>query len=173
MEKIGGTALTSFFVAIYVVGSFGSAMTSQVSVTRILYAMGRDGLLPRAFGKLHSKFKTPLTAAVTVSAISLLCLVLTLETAASMISFGALFAFSMVNLAVIKHFVLDGRHCSPGQLLQYLLVPLIGFALTIWLWTSLAQASFILGLSWMLAGLIFLAIRTRGFTKSPPRLTFS
>src|SRR4051794_1879517 len=173
MAKLGGTLLTSLFVAIYVAGCIGSGMTSQVSVTRIIYAMGRDGLLPRAFGRLHPRFKTPVTAALAVSAVSLLCLVLTLETAASMISFGALFAFSMVNLSVIKHFVIDQRRRSGIDLARFLLVSLVGFALTIWLWTSLAPTSFIVGLSWMAVGVLFLAWRTKGFTKAPPKLSFS
>jgi amino acid transporter len=172
MERVGGTLLTSLFVAIYVAGCIGSGMTSQVSVTRIIYAMGRDGLLPRIFGTLHPKFKTPVSAALAVSAVSLLCLVLTLETAASMISFGALFAFSMVNLSVVKHFVIDQRRRSTADLARFLLVPLIGFALTIWLWTSLAAASFVVGLAWMAAGALFLTWRTRGFTKEPPKLSF-
>ncbi|GAA5225730.1 APC family permease [Paeniglutamicibacter antarcticus] len=46
MAGVGGVALTAIFVAVYVVGAFGSAMASQASVTRILYSMGRDGLLP-------------------------------------------------------------------------------------------------------------------------------
>ncbi|NKX51205.1 Putrescine importer PuuP, partial [Arthrobacter deserti] len=52
-------------------------------------------------------------------------------------------------------------------------VPLVGFALTIWLRTSLAPASFMGGLCWIAAGAHFLAWRTRGFTKAPPKLTFS
>ncbi|NKX53013.1 APC family permease [Arthrobacter mobilis] len=173
MAHVGGTLLTSLFVAIYVAGCIGSGMTSQVSVTRIIYAMGRDGLLPQIFGRLHPKFGTPMAAALAVSAISLLCLVMTLETAASMISFGALFAFSMVNLSVVKHFVVDQRRRSGADLVKFLLLPLVGFGLTIWLWTSLAPSSFTVGLVWMAAGLLFLAFRTKGFRKAPPKLTFS
>jgi hypothetical protein len=53
----GGAALTAFFTAAYIAGCFGSAMASQASVSRILYAMGRDGALPSAvFGRLHPRF---------------------------------------------------------------------------------------------------------------------
>ncbi|SDI58338.1 Amino acid transporter [Arthrobacter cupressi] len=172
VEKVGGPVLSAFFIAMFVTGCIGSAMTSQVSVSRIIYAMGRDGLLPRPFGKLHPRFGTPVLAAVTVSAVSLLALVLSLEMAATMISFGALFAFSMVNLSVIKHFFWDGKLRGAAGVLNYLLMPFIGFALTIWLWTSLAPNSFIVGLCWMAAGVVFLAFRTKGFRQAPPKLTF-
>lgn len=48
MSALGGAAFETIFVGIYVVGAFGSAMTTQASVSRILYSMGRDGVLPRA-----------------------------------------------------------------------------------------------------------------------------
>ncbi|WP_448713026.1 APC family permease [Microbacterium profundi] len=45
--ELGGAPFTAFFIAVYVVSSFGSAMTGQASVSRLLFAMGRDGVLPR------------------------------------------------------------------------------------------------------------------------------
>ncbi|MGO4454623.1 APC family permease [Arthrobacter sp. RAF14] len=172
IEKVGGPVLSAIFIAVFVAGCIGSAMTSQVSVSRIIYAMGRDGLLPRAFGKLHPRFGTPVLAAVSVSVVSLLSLVLSLEIAATMISFGALFAFSMVNLSVVKYFIWDRQGRTPRDLLIHLVLPLIGFALTIWLWTSLAPTSFTVGVCWMVVGVVFLAVRTKGFRQAPPKLTF-
>lgn len=176
MAKVGGTFLTSFFVAVYVVGAFGSGMTTQVSVSRIIYSMGRDGVLPRIFGTLHARFRTPWVAALAVSVVSLLALVLTLDQAATMISFGALAAFSMVNLSVIKHhlFPKGGRTApSAGEWVRYGVLPAIGFVLTVWLWTSLTATTFIVGLSWMLVGVIYLAVLTRGFRRRPPTMDFS
>ncbi|WP_314147839.1 APC family permease [uncultured Leifsonia sp.] len=176
MAKVGGTFLTSFFVAVYVVGAFGSGMTTQVSVSRIIYAMGRDRVLPGAFGRLHPRFKTPWVAALAVSVVSLLALVLTLDVAATMISFGALAAFSMVNLSVIRiHlFPKGGRdRASAGEWVRYGVLPAIGFLLTVWLWTSLTATTFIVGLSWMLLGAIYLAVLTRGFRRRPPVMDFS
>ena len=47
MTTAGGQFLNTFFTAAYVAGCIGSALTSQASVARILFAMGRDGILPR------------------------------------------------------------------------------------------------------------------------------
>ncbi len=53
MLAAGGKFLASFFTAAYVAGAAGSALASQASVSRILYSMGRDGILPRrVFGSL-------------------------------------------------------------------------------------------------------------------------
>src|SRR3954447_7997682 len=103
MKGIGGDFLNSFFTATYVAGAFACAMASQASVARILFAMGRDGSLPRPlFYRLHRKYRTPVSANVVVGVFGLTALFISLATVSSMISFGALAAFSFVNLAVIK-----------------------------------------------------------------------
>jgi len=105
MQTAGGEFLAVFFTAAYVAGAAGSALTSQASVSRIIYAMGRDGVLPtRVFGRLSARFKTPVVAVLCVSAVSLLAVWIDLGLLAGMISFGALVAFSVVNLSVIKHY---------------------------------------------------------------------
>jgi putrescine importer len=177
MAKVGGTLLTTFFVAVYVVGAFGSGLTTQVSVSRIIYSMGRDGAFPAVFARLHKKYRTPVAAAIAVSIVSLLSLFISLDVAATMISFGALVAFSMVNLSVIRHhlFPKGGRLTPPraSDWVKYGVVPFIGFGLTVWLWTSLTATTFIVGISWIALGLIYLAVLTRGFRRQPPTLSFS
>ena len=73
MTTAGGQFLETFFTAAYVAGALGSAITSQASVARILYAMGRDGILPRpVFGHVSPRFSTPVYAILVVSVVSLL-----------------------------------------------------------------------------------------------------
>lgn len=175
MTRIGGTALFTFFTAAYIAGSFASAMTSQASVARILYAMGRDGQLPRrVFGVVHARFKTPWLAVIVVGVVGLGgALFLPLDIAASVISFGALVAFSFVNLAVIKHYVIDRKERGTRAVLAYIVAPAIGFVLTVWLWTSLSTTTFIAGGIWVLVGVLILAIITGGFRRKPPVMDFS
>ncbi|TYL53393.1 APC family permease [Agromyces mariniharenae] len=171
MQTAGGEFLAVFFTAAYVAGAAGSALTSQASVSRIIYAMGRDGVLPkRVFGRLSARFKTPVVAVLCVSVVSLLAIWIDLGLLAGMISFGALVAFSVVNLSVIKHYYVDRRERAGIQVLRNLVLPLIGFALTVWLWTSLSVETFIVGLSWLAIGVVLLAIVTRGFRRPTPML---
>lgn len=104
------------------------------------------------------------------SAVSLLAFVLDLLTISSLISFGALVAFSVVNLAVIKHYYFDQKARGARGVIHNLVLPGIGFVLTIWLWTSLSGLSFTFGLIWAGAGLAYLAVLTRGFRKPAPQL---
>jgi putrescine importer len=171
MTTAGGQFLETFFTAAYVAGALGSAITSQASVARILYAMGRDGILPhRLFGHVSPRFFTPVYAILVVSVVSLLAIVIDLATLASMISFGALVAFSAVNLAVIKHYFIDARQRAGGQVVNNFLLPSIGFALTVWLWFSLSGLTLVIGLCWLAVGFLWLLGVTRAFQRPTPVL---
>ncbi|CAN5780612.1 amino acid permease [soil metagenome] len=171
MSAAGGQFLNTFFTAAYVAGCIGSAITSQASVARILFAMGRDGILPRkVFGHVSARFFTPTFAILVVSVISLLAIVIDLATLASIVSFGALVAFSAVNLTVIKHYFLDKGDRGGAGVFNNLLLPLIGFVLTVWLWTSLSWLTLEVGLIWLAVGFAWLLFMTRGFQRPTPVL---
>ncbi len=175
MMKAGGQFLANFFTAAFVAGSLGSALASQAAVSRILFTMGRDRVLPqRSFGYLSPRFGTPVFATLLVSAFSLLALVIDLATLASLISFGALVAFSAVNLAVVKtHLMDDAGQRTPLGLLRYGAVPLVGLSLTLWLWTSLSALTLVIGLCWFALGLAYLAVLTAGFRRPVRLVDFS
>jgi amino acid transporter len=128
-------------------------------------------VLPRrAFGWLSGR-GAPVTAILVTSAVALLALVISLTTMSSLISFGALVAFSMVNLAVIKHFAMDRqRRRSAADIVSYVVLPLVGFAATAWLWTSLSGTTLVIGLLWAALGLAHLLVLTRGFRRPTPQL---
>ncbi|GAA1594015.1 amino acid permease [Leucobacter chromiireducens] len=176
-HHVAGEWLGILFVVFTVAGCFGSGLAGQVSVARILYSMGRDGTLPKPLGILWKRFGTPVVAAATVSIVALASLFLTLEQAAFMISFGALAAFAMVNLSVIRVYLFPKRgeaaQRSAKDLILRGLFPLIGFALTIWLWTSLESMTWIVGGIWFVIGLIILMAKTNFFRKPVPRMDFS
>jgi amino acid transporter len=168
MTSAGGQFLNTFFTAAYIAGCIGSALTSQASVARILYAMGRDGIMPRkVFGHVSVRFATPTFAILVVSVVSLVAVWISLEFLASIVSFGALIAFSAVNLTVIKHYFIDE---GEKNVLNNLVLPGIGFILTVWLWTSLSWLTLQVGLIWLAIGLAWLLIVTRGFQRPTPVL---
>jgi putrescine importer len=168
MTTAGGQFLNTFFTAAYVAGCIGSALTSQASVARILFAMGRDGILPRkVFGHVSLKFATPTFAILVVSVISLAALWIDLGFLASIVSFGALVAFSAVNLTVIKHYFIDK---GEKNVVSNLILPAIGFLLTAWLWTSLSNLTLEVGLIWLAIGFAWLLFVTRGFSRPTPVL---
>ncbi|GAT74581.1 amino acid permease-associated region [Microbacterium sp. HM58-2] len=171
VASLGQEWLSVLFLSGFIAGGLGSALTSQASVARILFAMGRDGVLPRSlFGHLSKRFGTPAVPTLIVSAVSLSALFADLLTISNMISFGALIAFSCVNLSTIKHHFVDRGERSGWDAVNNLVLPGIGFGLTVWLWTNLSGMTFVIGLSWMAAGFILLLIVTRGFRRPTPTL---
>lgn len=172
LSQFGGKFLSAFFLAAYLTGVFASAMTAQTSVSRILFAMGRDGVLPRKiFYKVHQRFHTPYFSIIFVACFSLLSLVIPLDLVVSMISFGALGAFTFVNLCVIKSYLIDKGQRDTLSLIKYGLLPLVGVFLSLWLWTSLEKMAIMIGCLWLAGGFAYLLYLTRVFTRKVPSLS--
>ena len=169
----GGKLLSDLFLAAYLTGVYASAMTSQTSVSRILFAMGREGVLPRkVFFNLHPKFNTPHLALLAVASFSLIALFIPLNLVVSMISFGALVAFTSVNACVIKShlFTQLKENYNVKGFLSYGLLPLIGMCLTIWLWINLDIHAMTIGLLWFALGMSYLIYITRFFKLPVPEI---
>ena len=168
-QVVGGMHLNDIYIFIYMFGLFASALASQASVSRILYSMGKSGALPKILSKVNSKYETPTYAILLVSFVSLIALSLSLELASSIISFGALVAFSFVNLAVIKFHFIDSQQRDLGK---NLFIPLVGFLMTVWLWTQLSEQAFEVGLLWCTFGVVYLLALTKAFSIKAPKAKF-
>jgi amino acid transporter len=148
-----------------------SGMAAHAGVSRLMYVMGRDGVFPeRFFGYVHPKWRTPALNVVLVGAIALLAIRFDLVTATALVNFGALVAFTFVNLSVIAQFwIREKRYKTLKDNVNYLVLPLCG-ALTVGaLWINLEESSMILGLIWAAVGIIYLAVVTRRFRNPVPQ----
>ncbi|AYZ62214.1 APC family permease [Burkholderia multivorans] len=170
-KKVGGDVFVGVFLAGLIIAQFASGISAQASVGRLLYAMGRDEVLPkRVFGFIHPRFKTPVFNIAIAGTIGLLALKLDVTTSTSFINFGAFLAFSMVNLSVAK-IHLSGRHENRRMgLVGGLVFPMIGLVADIWLLTSLERTAIVLGLAWFAIGVAYLAWITRWFRQPPPEV---
>ncbi|MBA1242498.1 APC family permease [Pseudomonas japonica] len=172
-RNIGGDVFVSVFLIGLVVGQFASGLSAQASGSRLLYAMGRDGVLPASvFGRLSERFGTPVSSIVLCAVVALLALKLDVTTSTSFINFGAFLAFSLVNLSVIFHYWIGGARRGVREALLFLLCPSIGLIADLWLMVSLDRAAVILGISWLVLGCGWLAWLTGGFRRQPPEMDF-
>lgn len=170
-RTIGGTLFASVFIAGLIIGQFTSGLAAQASVARLLYAMGRDGVLPRRFfGALSNRFQTPVLNIALCGLIGLAAIGLDVTTSTSFINFGAFLAFTLVNVAVLAHFL---RHRGTERLhpLPYVVIPAIGAVVDLYLLTKLDGRALTLGGCWLALGVIYLLVLTRGFRKAPPELS--
>lgn len=84
-----------------VTGLTSVMMVELVTIGRIGFAMGRDGLLPRAFGKVHPRWRTPHRMTISGAVlIALLAAFVPITELADMVSIGALSAMIIVAVAV-------------------------------------------------------------------------
>lgn len=173
-QNIGGDVFVSIFLIGLIIGQFASGLAAQASASRLLYAMGRDGVLPKAiFGQLHARYFTPVGSILLCGAVALLALFMDVSTSVSFINFGAFLAFTSVNLAVIARFFLGGRAKGLGGVLSYLVVPVLGVLADLYLLTSLDGHALTLGVIWLAIGAVYLVYLTRGFKQQPPEMQFS
>lgn len=170
---IGGNLFLSIFTAGALFSVFASGLAAQMSASRLLYAMGRDKVLPqRFFGYLHPRFNSPVYNILLIGVLALTAIFLDLETATSLINVGAFTAFSFVNICVIVLFFKSKEQWALGFTLGYLIAPLIGLGFILYLWSSLNIIAITLGISWIIIGIIYLAISKGFFKKEPPKIDF-
>jgi basic amino acid/polyamine antiporter, APA family len=85
-----------------VISIFSVTLVTQYGQTRIVFAMGRDGLLPPRFATVNTRTMTPVTNTVIVAvAASMLAAFVPLEKLADLVSIGTLTAFTVVSIGVI------------------------------------------------------------------------
>jgi putrescine importer len=157
---VGGKFFQVLFLVSSFAGVFASGLASHASVSRLLYVMGRDSMLPKKFfGKLSERYSTPINNIIFVGIISLSAFFFTVETAVFSISFGSLIAFSFVNISVVVSYVVRHRQISTWKhILGNLVMPLIGLGVICVLWFNIKGTAFVLGCTWGLVGLIYLLI---------------
>jgi amino acid transporter len=167
-KTIGGNLFGALFLAGLVVAQFASGIAAQAGASRLMYAMGRDGVLPRrVFAYLHQRLQTPVFGIALVGVVGLVALTLDVSTSTSFINFGAFTAFTFVNLSVIAMYIRER-----GPVLTRLIFPVIGAVVDVWLLINLDSIALTFGLIWLGIGVVYLAVLTRGFRSAPPEMTF-
>ncbi|MFH0756858.1 MAG: APC family permease [Bacteroidota bacterium] len=174
-NRVGGSLLDASLSITLLIGSIGSGITGQLGAARLLYGMGRDSVIPKKiFGHLSKRSAIPSYNVLFIGALALCgALLLNYEECARLINFGAFFAFMGVNIASMRAYFFKSKDKSAKSVMKNLLPPAIGFAICLTIWLNLPHKTFIIGGSWMLAGIIYLAIRTKGFRKATVMMDFS
>ncbi|MGF7035098.1 putrescine importer [Paenibacillus mucilaginosus] len=170
---LGGSLFQSIFLAGALSSTVASGIASHMSASRLLFAMGRENVLPKKwFGYVSPRFQTPMINVLLIGAFSLTALALDLATAIQFINFGALTAFTAVNLSVIGYYYIQQKQRGLAGTLKYVVVPLVGTSFIAFLWSNLEMPSLILGFVWSGLGLIYLLVNTRMFSRKPPVMDY-
>ncbi len=123
--------------------------------TRLIYAFGRDGLLPNSMTDIHPKYKTPLKNTWTFAiVIGLIAGVVPLDKLASLVNMGTLVAFTVVSIGIIPLRRNKKVQSTGFKVPFYPVVPIISFVLCIFLIFQLEAETFIYCGIWFLVGII-------------------
>ena len=170
-RQAGGALLFQIINFTLLVANMGSGMGSQLAAGRLLYGMGRGNALPKSFfGVIEPRRRVPRNNIMAVGLFALAGAGIleffssrlgggAYEIGAEALNFGAFIAFMGVNAASFVHYWLHGK----SRNLSSLLVPVFGFIICGFIWIHLSRPALVLGAVWMVAGITYGAIRTRGF----------
>ena len=179
-SRVGGVFLFNAMGAILIVAAFGSGLTGTLGAARLLFGMGRDGVLPRKFfGYLKPGSSTPTYNILLIGALAFLGAVLlnsigsAYEHAGELLNFGAFLAFMGVNFACFWQFsVITKRAGGERRLLRDAILPLIGFAFCGLIWFNLNIIAKTVGGIWFAVGLLYVGYKTNWFRSAPVMIDF-
>jgi putrescine importer len=159
--KAGGAWLFALVNLTLLVANLGSGTGAHLGAARLLYGMGRSDALPRRFfGAVDARHNIPRNNVLLVGVLAFAGgLLLTYQLGAEMLNFGAFIAFMGVNLAAFMRYWVR----SDDRRITNFLLPMLGFLVCLYLWLSLRWPAKIAGGIWLAAGVLYGAIKTRGF----------
>lgn len=134
-------------------------MVAQTATSRLLFAMARDRQLPGFLAQVSPKRSVPVNAVLLTAAVSLILgLVMTNRTngiteLVSLVNFGALLAFLVLQIAVLCSWWRDGR---TGSVVRNVIVPILAMVLLTAIIINTNALAQIVGLVWLGVGVVVL-----------------
>ena len=162
--RAGGEVMFHVMNFTLLVAQFGSGMGAHLALVRLLYGMGRDNAIPkRFFGSIEPKRHIPRNNVLFTGALILAGgFLVSYQLGAELLNFGAFIAFMGVNAAAFVYYFFHREHRNWLDCL----LPALGFVICFAIWASLRVPVLITGGVWMLAGLIYGALKTNGFRRN-------
>ncbi|NHN54854.1 amino acid permease [Calidifontibacter sp. DB0510] len=151
----GMTGLGTVIAAGAIIGILTVLFTFMLGVTRVWFAMSRDGLLPGWFAKTDPKRHVPTRVTWIVGVASaVIAGLMPIAEAAELTNIGILLAFIVVCIAVIRL-----RYTRPDLPRTFRcpgmpFVPLIGIGFSIWLITYLQWETWLRFAAWFVLGMV-------------------
>jgi APA family basic amino acid/polyamine antiporter len=138
-----------------VIANTAVLLVFQLGQPRIFFSMGRDGLLPPVFSKIHPKFKTPhVTTILTGVAVAATSAFSSIEAMVDLTNIGTLFAFILVCVGIIILRVKDPNRERPFKAPFGIAVPILGILSCVLLIYYLPITSVIRFIVWLAVGLV-------------------
>ena len=138
-----------------VVGMMTVILVMSYGGTRLLYALGRDGLLPKSMAELSPKFKTPVKNTWMFALLVAFCAgFVPLSKLAELVNMGTLVAFTIVSIGVV--YLRKNKNIPSGgfKVPFFPVLPILSFLLCLFLISQLSVLTWIACSIWFIIGLI-------------------
>lgn len=154
-------------VTVAILAGFSSViLVMLMGQSRIFYTMSNDGLIPKVFGELHPKFKTPYKANwILFLFVGLFAAFVPGHVAGDLTSFGTLFAFVLVSAGV---WILRRKEPNierPFKTPLVPVVPILGIIVCAGMIVALDAQTLTVAVCWMVLGLIVYFAYSRHHSK--------
>ncbi|MHA7180090.1 amino acid permease [Arthrobacter sp. MDB2-24] len=153
-ELTGRPWIALVFSAGAVLAIASIVLTVLYGQTRILLSMSRDGLVPPVFGRVSRRTGTPVAGTLIVgTVVAVTAGLVPLGELADATSIGTLFAFALVNVAVV--YLRRNRPDLPRSFRVpfYPVTPILGTLMCAYLMANLGAATWLVFGVWMLVGI--------------------
>jgi APA family basic amino acid/polyamine antiporter len=136
-------------------GMISSILVFQLGQARVWFAMSRDGLLPKVFGRIHPRFRTPAVATwVAGFVVGIPAGLLDIGTVSNLSNIGTLFAFVLVSVAVLILRYREPERRRSFRVPLGPLFPILSVIFCIVLMLGLEVMTWMAFFAWLLIGLL-------------------
>jgi len=163
LENITGSTWASTVLAAgAVISIFSVTLVVMYGQTRILFAMGRDGLLPKMFAQVNPRTMTPVNNTIIVAVVTgILAGFVPLDYLLDMVSIGTLVAFIVVSLGVIILRVREPDLPRAFKVPLYPVTPVLSVLACLWVLSGLHWTTWVWFGLWVSAALVFYLVWSR------------
>lgn len=142
-------------VTVAILAGFSSViLVMLMGQSRIFYTMSHDGLIPKAFGQLHPRFKTPYKANWMLFVfVGLFAAFVPGHVAGDLTSFGTLFAFVLVSIGIwiLRRQAPDIKRPFRAPFSPF--VPIMGALVCSGMIIALDKTTLVVAMGWMAVGI--------------------
>jgi APA family basic amino acid/polyamine antiporter len=146
-----------FIIALGAVAAMGSVLlVFQLGQPRIFFSMSRDGLLPKAFAKVHPKYRTPYVGTILTGLfVATFAAFANIAEVVDLTNIGTLFAFVLVSAGVIFLRRTEPDRPRPFRVPGVPYTPIISIVACVYLMYQLPGITWIRFGIWLAVGLVF------------------